>query len=89
MKSRGWQRERVVWTVDTTGAKVAVFTGVVTDQHGRLVAVLAVGNGPSVVLNRAEDGSVHGQVSLNAMVTLLDVEEMQARAEIERHRGPR
>lgn len=89
MASRGWQRERVVQTVDTTGKQVAVTTGVTTDQDGRLVAVLAVGDGPSAVLDRQGDGSVQGQVSINAIQTLLDLGELQARQDAARLRGQR
>ncbi|EOD70357.1 hypothetical protein H480_01537 [Amycolatopsis vancoresmycina DSM 44592] len=77
----------MVWTVDTTGTQVAVTTGVTTDQNGRLVGVLAIGDGPSAVLDRQGNGSV--QVSVNALQTLLDVEELQALAERAHRRGPR
>ena len=89
MASRGWQRERVVWTVDTTGKEQPVFTGVTTDERGRLVGVIAVGDGPSVVLDRQGDGSVQGEVSVNAIRTLLDLEELQARQEAAQHRYER
>lgn len=79
MASRGWQRERVVITVDTTGKRIAVTTGVTTDHRGRLVGALAVGDGPSAVLQQPGDGGVQAQISVNAMATLLDVEELQAR----------
>ncbi|MEU0531960.1 hypothetical protein [Amycolatopsis tolypomycina] len=87
MASRGWQRERVVWTVDTTGKEQTVVTGVTTDEHGRLVGALAVGDGPSAVLDRQGSGSVQGQVSINAIQTLLDVEELQARQDNARRPG--
>lgn len=69
-------------TVDTNGVTL-------DQQQGRLVGAMAIGDGPSAVLDVPGDGSVHGQISLNAMTTLLDVEELQARAEIEKRRGQR
>lgn len=87
--SRGWQRERVVTTADTTGTPVAVITGVTTDQDGRVVAVLAVGDGPSAVLDQPAGDCAHGKVGLNVVHALLDVEERRARAERRRGLGQR
>ena len=47
---RGWREERVVPAYDTTGRAVAIVTGLTVDHRGRTVAVLAVGDGPSVIL---------------------------------------
>ncbi|SEC95530.1 hypothetical protein SAMN04489727_5743 [Amycolatopsis tolypomycina] len=76
-------------TVDSTGTELPVITGVTTDHRGRLVGAMAIGDGPTAVLEPPDDGSVHGQISLNAMMTLLDVEELRARVEIKKRRNQR
>lgn len=77
MQVRGWRKERVVYTVDTTGSPVPIVTGLTTDSRGREVAVMAHGNGPSVVLAEArdtsDDASVDAQLRLNIAATVEDL----------------
>lgn len=50
MKVRGWREERVVWATSTTGGQVPIVTGRTT-YEGRDVAAIAIGNGPSAILD--------------------------------------
>lgn len=54
MTGRGWREESTVWTYDTMGRAVPVTTGLTKDREGRLVAVLAVDDGPSTILYSGE-----------------------------------
>lgn len=75
MQVRGWRKERVVYTVDTTGKPVPIVTGLTLDRDGRDVAVMAHGNGPSVVLAEAHDGSVDAQLRINIAATIEDLND--------------
>lgn len=51
MQVRGWRLERHVWTYDTTGRRVPIVTGLTIDQAGRPVAAIAIGDGPTAILD--------------------------------------
>lgn len=57
MQGRGWREESTVWTYDTMGRAVPVSTRLTKDGNGRLVAVIAVGEGPSAILYSGEEFS--------------------------------
>lgn len=69
MKVRGWREERTAWAFDTTGRRVPIVTGLTTSE-GRVVAAMAVADGPSVIL----DGSA-SQVRANIVATLADLDD--------------
>lgn len=50
MQERGWRGERTIWTRDTMGRAVPVSTGLTKDSDGRLVAAIAIGDGPSAII---------------------------------------
>jgi hypothetical protein len=43
MDTRGWQRERTVWTVDLSGRQLPIFTGCIRNETGAWVGVVAIG----------------------------------------------
>lgn len=66
---RGWREERTAWAFDTTGRRVPIVTGLTTSE-GRMVAVMAIADGPSVIL----DGDA-SQVRTNIVQTLEDLSD--------------
>lgn len=72
MDVRGWREERVISAFDTAGKTVPVVTGLTVDHGGRTVAALAIGHGPSVIL----DGDA-SQIRTNIVSTLADLEDAQ------------
>jgi hypothetical protein len=73
---RGWREERVISAFDTSGRPVAVVTGLTVNQHGKTVAAMAIGQGPTVVL----DGDA-SQIRTNIVSTLADLEDARRTAE--------
>ncbi|MFB9687723.1 hypothetical protein [Amycolatopsis plumensis] len=69
MQVRGWREERTAWAFDTTGRRIPIVTGLTTSE-GRTVAVLAVADGPSVIL----DGDA-SQLRTNIVQTLEDLKD--------------
>lgn len=69
MQIRGWRKERVVWVTDTTGQQVPIVTGLTTFR-GREVAAIAIGNGPSAML----DGDA-SQLRVNIVATTDDARQ--------------
>lgn len=59
MQVRGWREERTVWTLDTMGQAVPVSTGLTKDRDGRLVAVIAIGDGPSAILHEPDSAALN------------------------------
>jgi hypothetical protein len=70
MQVRGWREERHVTTYDTAGKPVPVVTGLTIDRDGKTVAALAIGDGPSAIL----DGDA-SQIRANIVATLADLED--------------
>lgn len=48
---RGWRKERVLWTTDSSGVPVPVTTGLTTDVKDEEVVGLAIGNGPTATVD--------------------------------------
>ena len=71
---RGWGLERHVWTFDTTGRRVAIVTGLTIDQAGQPVAAIAIGDGPTAILDGDAD-----QLRLAIGDTLADLEKRRGR----------
>ena len=64
MTTRGWYKERTLTTVDTVGREVPVTTGLTRDPEGRLVAAIAISDGPTAIYRYSGDtktGQVNGQ----------------------------
>lgn len=72
-QGRGWREEATVWTLDTMGRTVPVTTGLTKDGDGRLVAVIAIGDGPSAILHEPGDNS--GDLQKNIAQTLSALDE--------------
>lgn len=74
VQGRGWRKEYVVVLKDlVTGEEVPVFTGLTLDLNsdsGRLVSVLAVGDGRTLVL-----GDKAGQLRVNVASTDEDLKD--------------
>jgi hypothetical protein len=70
MQVRGWREERTITAFDTTGRSVAIVTGLTVDSHGRTVAAMAIGDGPSVIL----DGDT-SQLKVNLTSTIEDLKD--------------
>jgi hypothetical protein len=70
MQVRGWREERYAPGYDTAGRAVVIVTGLTVDHQGRTVAAMAIGQGPTVVLN--DDLS---QLKVNIACTLQDLED--------------
>lgn len=68
---RGWRKQRTLITKDTTGRPVQVTTGLTTDAQGDEVVGLAIGNGPSAVVDLG-NGS---ELSANLRLSLADLLE--------------
>lgn len=80
MQGRGWREERYAETVDTAGKKVAVVTGLTRDREGRLVAALAIGDGPTAILQMAGDGSFLSELRVNIASSVADLNDADRRA---------
>lgn len=81
MQERGWREERTAWTTDTTGQAVPVTTGLTRDRNGRLVAVLAIGVGPSAIMypaGRSDSFLANLRANITSTVTALDEATGQA-----------
>jgi hypothetical protein len=70
MQVRGWREERHILAYDTAGGQVPVVTGLTIDRYGKTVAALAIGDGPSAVL----DGDA-SQLRANLVATLADLDD--------------
>lgn len=72
MQGRGWHKEHLVVLTDlVTGEDVLVWTGLTRDPNsdaGRMVSVIAVGDGPTLVL-----GDQAGQLRINVAATNEDL----------------
>lgn len=76
MQVRGWREEHTAWTTDTTGQAVPVVTGLTTDRYGKVVAALAIGNGPTAIFRFApDDGSFLADLRVNLARTVEDHED--------------
>jgi len=69
MTTRGWQKERTLTTIDTVGREIAVTTGLTRDPEGRLVAVIAIGDGPTAIFRHLHDLDDRTELLVNAAHT--------------------
>jgi len=71
MQGRGWRKEYVAVLTDlVSGEEVPVFTGLTLDPEGRLVSVIAVGDGRTLVLC-----DMAGQLQTNVAATDADLQD--------------
>ncbi|MFJ1761418.1 hypothetical protein ACIOD2_13935 [Amycolatopsis sp. NPDC088138] len=89
MTTRGWQKERTITTVDTVGRRVAVTTGLTRDPEGRLVAVIAVGDGPTAIFRHLNDLDDRPELVANATDTAADLHTMTGIAPVRQLRRSR
>lgn len=79
MQGRGWREEHLCVLTDlATGEEVPVWTGLTTDpnsDNGRLVDVIAFGDGPTLLL-----GDNAGQLRINIRATTDEAAEANRRA---------
>lgn len=73
MTTRGWHKERTLTTLDTVGREIAVTTGLTRDPEGRLVAVIAVGDGPTAIFRHLHDLDDRPELVANAADTAEDL----------------
>ncbi|MCR6488790.1 hypothetical protein M8542_38785 [Amycolatopsis sp. OK19-0408] len=70
MGTRGWYHERTLTTVDTVGREVQVSTGLTRDPEGRLVAAIAIGDGPTAIFRYAGETEEHTELLANTEQTV-------------------
>lgn len=85
-EGRGWREERTVWTRDTTGHAMPVTTGITSDEHGALVAAIAIGTGPTAILGILGDGDIRMKLGLNITEALEDLEQQTKQDQARRGR---
>ncbi|MFI5609923.1 hypothetical protein [Amycolatopsis sp. NPDC051903] len=76
-KTRGWRRERTVWAIDTVGTRIEVTTGLTTDANDNTVVALAIGDGPSAVLDIGARDNTGGHLIANLRASLADLVKRQ------------
>ena len=87
MTTRGWYREQTLVTRDTVGREIAVTTGVTRDPEGRLVAAIAIGDGPSAIFRRLFERDERAELLRNADRTVEDLAELyRVETELDRRR---
>ncbi|WP_328450304.1 MULTISPECIES: hypothetical protein [unclassified Amycolatopsis] len=89
MTTRGWQKERTLTTLDTVGRRVAVTTGLTRDPEGRLVAVIAVGDGPTAIFRHLHDPDDRTELVINAADTADDLHTLTGIAPVRQLRRRR
>lgn len=77
MGTRGWYHERTLTTVDTVGREVAVTTGLTRDPEGRLVAAIAVSDGPTAIFRHAGDPGDWTELLTNAEDTVAQLRRLE------------
>ncbi|GHG11974.1 MULTISPECIES: hypothetical protein [Amycolatopsis] len=73
MTTRGWYQERTLTTVDTVGREVSVTTGLTRDPEGRLVAAIAISDGPTAIYRYSGDAGERTQLVTNAADTVAEL----------------
>ncbi len=76
MTTRGWYKERTLTTVDTVGREVSVTTGLTRDPEGRLVAAIAISDGPTAIYRYAGDVGERTELVTNAADTVRELRNL-------------
>jgi hypothetical protein len=76
MTTRGWYEERTLTTVDTVGRAVSVTTGLTRDPEGRLVAAIAISDGPTAIYRHAGDTGERTELVANATDTVKELRKL-------------
>ncbi|WP_103351964.1 hypothetical protein [Amycolatopsis sp. CA-128772] len=76
MTTRGWYKERTLTTVDTVGREVSVTTGLTRDPEGRLVAAIAISDGPTAIYRYAGDTGETTELVTNAAETVTELRKL-------------
>jgi hypothetical protein len=76
MTTRGWYQERTLTTVDTVGREVSVTTGLTRDPEGRLVAAIAISDGPTAIYRYAGDTGEDTELVTNAAETVKELRKL-------------
>ena len=76
MTTRGWYKERTLTTVDTVGREVSVTTGLTRDPEGRLVAAIAISDGPTAIYCYSADAGQRTELVTNAADTVEELRKL-------------
>ncbi|WP_410631699.1 hypothetical protein [Amycolatopsis sp. cmx-4-83] len=76
MTTRGWYKERTLTTVDTVGREVSVTTGLTRDPEGRLVAAIAISDGPTAIYRHAADQEPRTELLTNVTETVDELRKL-------------
>jgi hypothetical protein len=76
MTTRGWYKERTLTTVDTVGREVSVTTGLTRDPEGRLVAAIAISDGPTAIYRYSGDAGDHTELVANTENTVKELRRL-------------
>ncbi|WP_329056282.1 hypothetical protein OG738_22125 [Amycolatopsis sp. NBC_01488] len=76
MTTRGWYKERTLTTVDTVGREVSVTTGLTRDPEGRLVAAIAISDGPTAIYRYAGVVGEDTELVTNAADTVRELRRL-------------
>ena len=76
MTTRGWYKERTLTTVDTVGREVSVTTGLTRDPEGRLVAAIAISDGPTAIYRYSGDAGDHTGLVANTEDTVKELRRL-------------
>ncbi|GAB3160174.1 hypothetical protein [Amycolatopsis sp. NPDC004378] len=78
MTTRGWYKERTLTTVDTVGREVSVTTGLTRDPEGRLVAAIAISDGPTAIYRYAGQSDDRTELVTNTTETVKELRRLAA-----------
>ncbi|HET6711807.1 hypothetical protein [Amycolatopsis sp.] len=76
MTTRGWYKERTLTTVDTVGREVSVTTGLTRDPEGRLVAAIAISDGPTAIYSYSGNTGEPAELVTNAADTVKELRRL-------------
>jgi len=76
MTTRGWYKERTLTTVDTVGREVSVTTGLTRDPEGRLVAAIAISDGPTAIFRYAGETADRTELLANTEQTVQELRRL-------------
>ncbi|GLY34168.1 hypothetical protein Amsp01_001920 [Amycolatopsis sp. NBRC 101858] len=76
MGTRGWYHERTLTTVDTVGREVQVSTGLTRDPEGRLVAAIAISDGPTAIFRYAGETADRTELLDNTEQTVKELRRL-------------
>ncbi|WP_439382791.1 hypothetical protein [Amycolatopsis lexingtonensis] len=76
MTTRGWYKERTLTTVDTVGREVSVTTGLTRDPEGRLVAAIAISDGPTAIYRHSTDQEDRTELLTNVTETVKELKKL-------------